>query len=80
VAEQHGLVVVVQVVPGNGDEIGAALDVDQGDDDLMIPTKGSHTMAGLIPDARLRIYPDAAHASLFQYPAEAARDVNEFLA
>ncbi|MEV4351191.1 alpha/beta hydrolase [Actinoplanes sp. NPDC049596] len=51
----------------------------QGDDDLMIPTKGSHTMAGLIPDARLRIYPDAAHASLFQYPADAAKDVNEFL-
>ncbi|XVV15812.1 alpha/beta fold hydrolase [Actinoplanes sp. CA-131856] len=51
----------------------------QGDDDLMIPTKGSHTMAGLIPDARLRIYPDAAHASLFQYAADAAKDINEFL-
>jgi pimeloyl-ACP methyl ester carboxylesterase len=51
----------------------------QGDDDLMIPTKGSHLMAGLIPDARIRIYPDAAHASLFQYPAEAAKDINEFL-
>ncbi|XVU28671.1 alpha/beta fold hydrolase [Actinoplanes sp. CA-054009] len=51
----------------------------QGDDDLMIPTKGSHTMAGLIPDARIRIYPDAAHASLFQYPADAAKDINEFL-
>ncbi|MEU6745476.1 alpha/beta hydrolase [Spirillospora sp. NPDC046719] len=52
----------------------------QGDDDLMIPTKASHTMAGLIPDAQIRIYPDAAHASLFQYPAEAASDVNDFLA
>ncbi|MEU2339652.1 alpha/beta hydrolase [Streptomyces sp. NPDC013172] len=52
----------------------------QGDDDLMIPTKVSHLMAGLIPDARIHIYPDAAHASLFQYPAEAAKDVNEFLA
>ncbi|MEU8817616.1 alpha/beta hydrolase [Actinoplanes sp. NPDC048796] len=51
----------------------------QGDDDLMIPTKGSYTMAGLIPDARIRIYPDAAHASLFQYAAEAAADVNAFL-
>ncbi|MGV9355400.1 alpha/beta fold hydrolase [Streptomyces misionensis] len=54
--------------------------VMQGDDDLMIPTKVSHLMAGLIPDARIRIYPDAAHASLFQYPAEAAKDVNDFLA
>jgi pimeloyl-ACP methyl ester carboxylesterase len=51
----------------------------QGDNDLMIPTKVSHLMAGLIPDARIRIYPDAAHASLFQYPVEVAKDVNEFL-
>ncbi|MEU6848029.1 alpha/beta hydrolase [Streptomyces sp. NPDC046716] len=51
----------------------------QGDDDLMIPTKGSYTLAGLIPDAQVRIYPDAAHASLFQYPAEVAKDVNTFL-
>src|SRR6266568_5834347 len=40
----------------------------QGGNDLMIPTRLSHLMAGLIPDATLRIYPDAAHASLFQYP------------
>jgi pimeloyl-ACP methyl ester carboxylesterase len=51
----------------------------QGDNDLMIPTKLSHLLAGLIPDARIRIYPDAAHGFLFQYPAEAAADVNEFL-
>ncbi|GAB7101726.1 alpha/beta hydrolase [Streptomyces phaeofaciens JCM 4814] len=51
----------------------------QGDNDLMIPTRGSYLMAGLIPDAQIRIYPDAAHASLFQYPTEAAKDVNEFL-
>jgi len=51
----------------------------QGDNDLMIPTRLSHLMAGLIPDATLRIYRDAAHASLFQYPQEAAADVNTFL-
>ncbi|MEU4841829.1 alpha/beta fold hydrolase [Nocardia testacea] len=51
----------------------------QGDNDLMIPTRASHLMAGLIADAQIRIYPDAAHASLFQYPTEAAKDVNEFL-
>ena len=54
--------------------------VIQGDDDLMIPTKLSHLMAGLIPDARIRIYPDAAHGFLFQYPTEVAADVNAFLA
>jgi pimeloyl-ACP methyl ester carboxylesterase len=54
--------------------------VIQGDGDLMIPTKLSHLMAGLIPDARIRIYPDAAHGFLFQYPVEVAGDVNAFLA
>ena len=53
--------------------------VIQGDDDLMIPTKLSHLMAGLIPDAQIRIYPDAAHGFLFQYPTEVAADVNAFL-
>jgi pimeloyl-ACP methyl ester carboxylesterase len=52
----------------------------QGDNDLMIPTKESHLMAGLIPDARIRIWPDAAHAFLFQYPSEVAGEVNSFLA
>jgi pimeloyl-ACP methyl ester carboxylesterase len=52
----------------------------QGDGDLMIPTKLSHLMAGLIPDAQIRIYPDAAHGFLFQHPAEVAVEVNEFLA
>jgi pimeloyl-ACP methyl ester carboxylesterase len=46
----------------------------------MTPTKLSHLMAGLIPDARIRIYPDAAHGFLFQYPDEGAGDVNAFLA
>ena len=45
----------------------------QGDDDRMIPTKLSHLMAGLIPDARIRIYDDAAHAFVFQYPAAGRR-------
>jgi pimeloyl-ACP methyl ester carboxylesterase len=35
----------------------------QGDSDQMIPTRLSHVMAGLIPDARIHISPDAAHAS-----------------
>jgi pimeloyl-ACP methyl ester carboxylesterase len=51
----------------------------QGDGDQMIPTKLSHLMAGLIPDARIRIYDDAAHAFLFQYPQQVAADVSAFL-
>ena len=52
----------------------------QGDDDLMIPTRLSHLLAGLIPDARIRTYADAAHGFLFQYPTKVAADVNAFLA
>jgi len=52
----------------------------QGDTDLMIPTKLSHLMAGLIPDAQIRIYPDSAHGFLFQHPEQVAADVNAFLA
>jgi pimeloyl-ACP methyl ester carboxylesterase len=51
----------------------------QGDADLMIPPKVSNLMAGLIPNAQIRIYPDAAHGFLFQYPAEVARDITTFL-
>ena len=53
--------------------------VIQGDDDLMVPTKLSHLLAGLIPEARIRIFPDSAHGFLFQYPTEVAADVNAFL-
>ena len=53
--------------------------VIQGENDLMIPTKLSHLLVGLIPEAQIRIYPDAAHGFLFQYPAEVAADVSAFL-
>jgi pimeloyl-ACP methyl ester carboxylesterase len=53
--------------------------VIQGDRDLMIPTKQSHLLAGLIPNAQIQIYPDAAHGFLFQYPTEVAGDIDEFL-
>lgn len=45
----------------------------------MIATPLSHLMAGLVRDARIRIYPDAAHGFLFQSPAEVAADVKAFL-
>jgi pimeloyl-ACP methyl ester carboxylesterase len=36
-------------------------------DDIMIPTAASHTLAGLIPNAKITIYPDASHGSIFHY-------------
>ena len=53
--------------------------VANGDSDPMILPHYSHLLAGLIPQARVKIYPDAAHGFLFQHYAEFARDVDGFL-
>ena len=53
--------------------------VANGDNDRMIPTKNSHLLAERLPNARLKIYPDAGHGFLFQYPAEFASEVDRFL-
>jgi pimeloyl-ACP methyl ester carboxylesterase len=53
--------------------------VANGDNDRMIPTINSQILADQIPNARLRIFPDAAHGFLFQYPTEFAVLVNGFL-
>lgn len=53
--------------------------VANGDADIMIPTVNSYLLAGHLPDARLTIYPDAAHGFLFQYPHEFAAEVTAFL-
>jgi pimeloyl-ACP methyl ester carboxylesterase len=52
----------------------------QGDNDIMIPTKASYTLAGLLPNATLHIYPDASHGSIFQHADAAARHTLDFLA
>ena len=54
--------------------------VANGDSDPMIPARYSYLLAGLIPGAHLKIYPDAAHGFLFQHHAEFAADVDAFLA
>ena len=41
---------------------------------------GAGLLAGLIPHARVKIYPDAAHGFLFQHHVEFAADVEVFLA
>jgi pimeloyl-ACP methyl ester carboxylesterase len=54
--------------------------VANGDSDPMIPPRYSYLLAGLLPDARLTIYPDSAHGFLFQHHGQFAADVNAFLA
>ncbi|MGY2700951.1 pimeloyl-ACP methyl ester carboxylesterase [Nocardioides sp. HB32] len=53
--------------------------VANGDSDTMIPARYSYLLAGLLPDARIKIYPDAAHGFLFHHHTEFADDVNDFL-
>jgi pimeloyl-ACP methyl ester carboxylesterase len=53
--------------------------VANGDSDPMILPRYSHLLAGLLPDARVKIYPDSAHGFLFQHHEEYAADVHAFL-
>ena len=59
--------------------IGHPVFVANGDSDPMILPHYSYLLAGLIPQARVKIYPDAAHGFLFQHHAEFAADVEAFL-
>jgi pimeloyl-ACP methyl ester carboxylesterase len=54
--------------------------VANGDSDPMIRPQYSYLLAGLIPNAQVKIYPDAAHGFLFQHHTEFAADVDAFLA
>jgi pimeloyl-ACP methyl ester carboxylesterase len=53
--------------------------VANGDSDPMVLPRYSHLLAGLLPDARLSIYPDAAHGFLFQHHDDFSADVHAFL-
>jgi pimeloyl-ACP methyl ester carboxylesterase len=53
--------------------------VANGDSDPMILPRYSYLLAGLLPDARLKIYPNSAHGFLFQHHSEFAADVHAFL-
>jgi pimeloyl-ACP methyl ester carboxylesterase len=51
-----------------------------GENDRMVPTPNTFLLAERLPNAQLKIYPDAGHGFLFQYPAEFAAELEEFLA
>jgi pimeloyl-ACP methyl ester carboxylesterase len=53
--------------------------VANGDDDQMMHTKNSRLLAERLPNAELRIYPDANHGFLDQYPEQFADDIVLFL-
>jgi pimeloyl-ACP methyl ester carboxylesterase len=60
-------------------EIDQPVLLANGDSDPMILPRYSYLLAGLLPNAQLTIYPNAAHGFLFQYHDEFAANVNAFL-
>lgn len=50
-----------------------------GDHDRMVPTENSYDLAERIPNTKLKIYYDAGHGSLFQFPVEFSELVSAFL-
>jgi pimeloyl-ACP methyl ester carboxylesterase len=53
--------------------------VANGDDDRMVPTSNSHDLARRLPNAQLKIYPDAGHGGIFQFHDEFVAEALEFL-
>ena len=45
----------------------------------MVPSSNSVDLARRLPDARLRLYPDAGHGGVFQYHEEFVAEVLDFL-
>ena len=45
----------------------------------MIPTVNTHILAEHLPNARVRIYGDAGHGFLYQWPTEFAETISAFL-
>ena len=53
--------------------------VMNGDHDRMVPTTNTVDMAKRLPNAELKVYPDAGHGGVFQYHDEFVAQVLDFL-
>jgi pimeloyl-ACP methyl ester carboxylesterase len=53
--------------------------VANGDGDRMVPTSNSYDLARRLPNATLRIYPDAGHGGIFQFHERFVGEALEFL-
>jgi pimeloyl-ACP methyl ester carboxylesterase len=60
-------------------EIRQPVLVANGDQDRMVPSSNSTDLARRLPNARLKLYPDAGHGGVFQYHREFVPAVLEFL-
>ncbi len=52
----------------------------QGEEDVPLPVQNARNMAKSLPNSRLVVYPDAAHAALFQNAAAFVRETLDFFA
>ena len=59
--------------------IQQAVFVANGDHDRMVPSHNSADLARRLPNANLRIYPDAGHGGIFQYHAAFVPEALDFL-
>ncbi len=65
--------------PSDLTSIGHPVLIANGDDDTMVPTSNSFDLADRLPNATLRIYPDAGHGGIFQHHAQFVDDALQFL-
>ena len=65
--------------PSDLSSIHQAVLVANGDQDRMVPSSNSVDLARRLPNARLKLYPDAGHGGVFQYHDEFVDEVLEFL-
>lgn len=66
--------------PGDLSRIQHPVLVANGEDDRMVPTSNSYDLAYRLPNASLRIYPDAGHGGIFQAHERFVPEALEFLA
>ncbi|WP_331728006.1 alpha/beta hydrolase [Streptomyces sp. NBC_01176] len=50
-----------------------------GDADFVVPPSTSHLLAGALPNAKMKVYPDSGHGFLFQHHHQFTEDVLAFL-
>jgi pimeloyl-ACP methyl ester carboxylesterase len=53
--------------------------IANGDQDRMVPSSNSVELARRLPNARLKLYPDAGHGGVFQYHQEFVAEALDFL-
>jgi pimeloyl-ACP methyl ester carboxylesterase len=53
--------------------------IANGDQDRMVPSSNSVELARRLPNARLKLYPDAGHGGVFQYHQEFVTEALDFL-